>query len=717
MNEFIARLKQRKLVQWLIAYVASAWAVLQVLDLIAQEFGWPGAVMRVITVVFGIGFFVALVLAWYHGERGAQRVGGIELAMLAALLVIAAVAVGWVRHDHRPAVPAVAVVSPAASTATAEIGADTARGRASASAASSMAAAPIPAQAIPAKSVAVLPFENLSTDKGNAYFADGMQDLILTKLADIGDLKVISRTSTEKYKSHPDDLKTIGQQLGVATILEGSVQKAGNRVLINVQLIDARSDTHIWAQSYTRTLDNIFGVEGEVAEKVANALKAKLSSAEAASLAAVPTRDQVALDLYLRAEYQANLGLANLDFDHWRAAISLYRQATTHDPGFALAYARMSYTESFMVWFGDGEGDVKSWADDARRDAEQALTLAPDLAAAWIAVGYADHFGSHDDAAAAKAFEKARSIKPNDADALAGLGLVEVQQGHVDASVELFQRAFALDPRSATRATEAGAACMWVFRYADAERLFQRALALDPREGLARVFLAWTILYGSGNIPRALSVAPYKSQQVSLLVYQRKYRAALTLSDSVPPEGFSTASGESKALMQAELYRLLGDTAKARPLFEQALALVRAQCDKHPDASPKLMAALEYHIAVAEFGLGQTRNGLDAIVKMQAAASKSIDRATELRFMREAARLYAQIDRADLAVPVIAKALATSGMGLWYSPAMLRIDPAWDPIRSDPRFQALLKKYEQPASTTAASHAPTGAGAIGSDHG
>jgi TolB-like protein len=277
--------------------VAGAWAVLQVLDLVAQEFGWPGAVMRSITVVLGIGFFVALVLAWYHGERGAQRVGGIELAMLAALLVIAAVAVSWVRHDHRSAVPAAAAVSPAASVTV------VVQGRALAPAVSSMDAAPIPAQAIPAKSIAVLPFENLSTDKGNAYFADGMQDLVLTKLADIGDLKVISRTSTEKYKSHPDDLKTIGQQLGVATILEGSVQKAGNQVLINLQLIDARSDGHLWAQSYQRDLTNIFGVEGEVAEKVATALKAKLTPVESARVANVPTTNAAALDAFLQGKY------------------------------------------------------------------------------------------------------------------------------------------------------------------------------------------------------------------------------------------------------------------------------------------------------------------------------------------------------------------------------------------------------------------------------
>ena len=153
---------------------------------------------------------------------------------------------------------------------------------------------------VPSKSIAVLPFENMSADSNNVYFANGMQDMILTKLADIGDLKVISRTSTERYKSHPGDLKTIAAQLGVATILEGSVQKAGNQVLINVQLINAQSDNHIWAESYTRTLDNIFGVEGEVAEKIASALNAKLSPAESKAVTRVPTRNPAAYDAYLR---------------------------------------------------------------------------------------------------------------------------------------------------------------------------------------------------------------------------------------------------------------------------------------------------------------------------------------------------------------------------------------------------------------------------------
>src|SRR5690348_10164599 len=231
MSEFLIRLKQRKLVQWALAYVAAAWAVLQALGLAVDSYDWPHGVMRIAFAVIALGFVVALVLAWYHGERGAQRVTGTELLILALLLAIGG-GLLWrfERTTSATSSPDAAQRNPGATLLM------------------------TPIVAIPAKSIAVLPFENLSGDKDNAYFADGMQDLILTKLADIGDLKVISRTSTAKYQSHPDNLKIIAQQLGVAAILEGSVQKAGNQVLVNVQLIDAHTDSHIWADSYTRTL-------------------------------------------------------------------------------------------------------------------------------------------------------------------------------------------------------------------------------------------------------------------------------------------------------------------------------------------------------------------------------------------------------------------------------------------------------------------------------
>src|ERR1041385_6999553 len=234
------------------------------------------------------------------------------------------------------------------------------------------------ASTIPAKSIAVLPFENLSDDKSAAYFADGIQDQILTKLASIADLKVISRTSTTKYKSKPEDLTTVSQQLGVANVLEGTVQKAGEKVRINVQLIDAHADNHLWAKSYDRDIQDIFGVESEVAQEVADSLKAKLSPKEATTLATAPTNDTLAYDLFLKGEYEERLAENSLKAESFDQAATWYRQAIARDPGFALAIARLVQSRMLRHWFVEQMSEAE--LAEIRQMTEQALTLAPNLA-------------------------------------------------------------------------------------------------------------------------------------------------------------------------------------------------------------------------------------------------------------------------------------------------------------------------------------------------
>ena len=244
-----------------------------------------------------VGFFVTLVLAWYHGERGAQRVSGTELLILALLLVLGGGFLWQFAGTSRKAASVASLI-------------------------------PNESQSVPnAKSIAVLPFENLSDDKNAAYFADGIQDEILTKLASIADLKVISRTSTAKYKSKPEDLRTVSQQLGVATVLEGSVQKAADKVRVNVQLIDARADSHLWARSYDRDIQDIFAVESEVAQEIADALKAKLSPAEANTMANVPTNDMQAYDLFLKGEYEQRAANSNFRTESFDLAARWYKEA------------------------------------------------------------------------------------------------------------------------------------------------------------------------------------------------------------------------------------------------------------------------------------------------------------------------------------------------------------------------------------------------------
>ncbi|MDE2084985.1 MAG: protein kinase [Xanthomonadaceae bacterium] len=659
---FLQRLRNRKIVQWALAYLAAAFALLQGLDIVGQQFGWADGVRRGITVALAIGFFVAVVLAWYHGERGAQRVTGTELLILALLLAVG----GGVLWRIAPGPARTDVV----------------------------AAATVPPGGIPDKSIAVLPFENLSDDKSNAYFVAGMQDLILTKLAGIGDLKVIARASTAKYGVRPDDVKAIGQQLGVATILEGSVQRAGNQVLINVQLVDARSAAHLWAQDYTRTLDNLFGVEGEVAQKVADALKARLSPAETASLAAPPTTNRAALDLFLHAEYQANRGKVNSDTASLKAALPLYRQALVQDPRFALALARLSYVESELAWLNGGGGlDVKQLTAQARADAERALQLAPDLAEAHLAIGFSDYYGRGDYAAARAAFDAALALRPNDADALTARGYVERREGRFDAAIGSLQSALTRDPRNSALAADLGETCMMTARYADATIWLQRALALDPANINARIDLSNTLLLDTGDAQRALDAAQgdepvLRTWRADLLIYLRRYGDAIALLQGVDdtPDNFSFVRG-SKALQLANLYRLAGDSARAQPLFARAQAQARAELVVQQGSD---LAYVWRNLASAELGLGRTQEGLDAIARSQAIVAAAGDSVAGPNAMVANAMLYAQAQRPDLAVPLLTTALASPGIGFYYSPAMLAIDPAWDPVRNDPRFQALL---------------------------
>jgi len=688
MTEFLIRLKQRKLVQWALAYVAFAFALIQVLDVVADSYDWPHSAMHVVFGLLALGLAIALVLAWYHGEKGRQRVSGAELLLIALVLAIGG---GLLWRFGRSE-------SPSATSRVAEATSPDAAVRKPGSA--------IP---IPAKSIAVLPFENLSSDKDNAYFSDGMQDLILTKLADIGQLKVISRTSTMKYASHPDDLKTIAQQLGVATILEGSVQKAGNQVLINVQLIDAKTDAHLWAQSYTRTLDNVFGVEGEVAGQIAMALKAKLSPAETQRLATGLSNDPVANDLFLHAEYLFNQGKMNFDGALMKQAVPLYRQAIAKAPDFALARARLAFAESLLV-FGAGAGeDVQQLKTDARAQAEQALALAPDLVDAQLAMGYCDYYIRGDYAAALTIFDAVLKTHPNNVEALTVTGYLLARLGRVDAAITMLQQAFAHDPRSSTTASALGLEYLGASRYSEAKAAYQRALALDPNNFNARARYSQSILLANGDVTAALAAVPEGDAlwqwRLQLLTYQRKYQDALALLAGIPDTQANFGSG-GKAVAQADLHRLAGDAAHAKALFEQALPLLRAQLTAQA-GNDMNDANVWINIADAELGLGHTAAGLAAIVRAQALVARTNDHinsasavpafaslyAESASAVPAFASLYAEAGRPDLAVPLLEKALAMPVIGSFYSPVMLWIDPAWDPIRHDPRFQALLNQY------------------------
>ena len=533
-----------------------------------------------------------------------------------------------------------------------------------------------------------------------------MQDLILTKLGDISDLKVISRPSTMKYPSHPDDLKSVSLQLGVATVLEGSVQKSGDQVLINVQLINARSDIPIWAQSYQRTLKNVFGVEGEVAEKIADALKAKLSLAETKQLATALSDDPAANDHYLQAEYYVNRALTTYDARQvLKQAFPLYRKAIARAPNFALAHAGLSFAESLFVTRFPATKDNKTLTVDAGAQAEQAMKLAPGLPESNLAMGVYEFEVKWDLDAARKAFDTALKIRPNYALAMSWHGILLLSLGKFDEAIASFKHALTLDPRNSSYAYALAQSYMIISRYDMADEAFQQAIALNPDVSGYRIGYAKSILFGTGDTNRALNALHgnslnLKQQRAEMLIYQRKFDSAIALEESLPSASCKGGSNGSSIL--GGLYRYSGDTARAMACYAMVLPTYRALLNKvayYPAAAAWTWSI----IAEAELGLGKTEAGLAAIKAQLAVSARSPQLVARINSLSAAALRYAQAGRADEAVSLISRALATVGGGSEYSPVMLWLDPGWDPIRKTPAFQALLKKYAkfQPSTVPA----------------
>ena len=694
MTGFLLRLRQRKLVQWVLAYIAFAFALIQVLDVIAQRFRWPDQIEKLLIFALAIGFVVALILAWYHGERGAQKVSGTEIAILALLLAIGGGLLwGYGRTSSHPAVAGAARDAAALKQHPASM-------------------APARAIPIPAKSIAVLPFENLSEDKGNAYFADGMQDLILTKLADIGDLKVISRTSTAKYESHPDNLKVIAQQLGVAAILEGSVQKAGNQVLINVQLIDAQSDNHLWAESYTRTLDNIFGVEGEVAQKVADALKAKLTSTEQQNVTAIPTQNTAAYNWYLKADYQAHKAFDAQDGAEFELAESDYRKAIALDPGFALARAQLAYWQMVSHWFvaplpPDELAKIKATIDGT-------LAVAPDLPDAHLALGYYYYWGYRRYAEAAKQFERVLQLAPNNVEALGGLAFIERRRGQWPQALATLQRALLIAPRDSEMLGEYGWTLCIMRRYAEAEQVLMRALTMEPGKTNNQDALWTTRLVGLGDaqgartayIPRpgwrldtakniaAGDVDGLVNPIVYPDVFERHFDKALLAWDSAPVSTDAERLTRRAARVAIEI--IAGRQSAIQSECVQLKPPLEAELAKHPDAIGNLQ-----QVAWVDVCLGRNAEAIAAARRASEVMSIAKDAYFGGYTLAGLAEVEAHAGAKDDSLKLVEQLLAMPA-GEVMSVTRLKLDPVWDPLRSDPRFQALLKKYSgaQPMAAT-----------------
>jgi TolB-like protein/class 3 adenylate cyclase/Tfp pilus assembly protein PilF len=553
--------------------------------------------------------------------------------------------------------------------------------------------------AIPEKSIAVLPFENLSSDKENAYFADGIQDEILTRLSKIADLKVISRTSTQHYKSAPENLPEIAKQLGVAHILEGSVQKAGNAVHINVQLIRAATDAHLWGESYDRELQNIFGVEAEVAKAIADQLRAKLTGQEEQVIAAKPTDKTEAYDAYLRGLAYSVKGLTPTNA---LGGQKHFRDAVRSDPKFALAWAQLSYADANGYVALTLQPTV-ALREEARQSAETALTLQPNLGEAVLANGYYHYACLKDYDTAERYFEQARPLLPNNSRIPESLAYVTRRRGQWNRSEAYFNEAERLDPRNVNILGQHAQSYIALRRFPDVLRKLDQVLNITP-DDVDMVASKASIAQAEGDLPRASALlAPLRpnadlSQALETQAYQaileRQPGTIVTRLKEIltkPDTTLGYFNGELRFWL-GWAQDVAGDHAAAQETWRQARSELEPLL-KEQSGNFALMGDL----ALVNICLGEKATALALSERAMTALPIEKDALAGPQPLEILARVAAQAGEPDHAIAALEKILSIPGTGALgenvpLTPALLRLDPMFDPLRNDPRFQRLCEE-------------------------
>jgi len=684
-------LKRRKVFRVAAAYAVVGWLLIQVATQVFPFFDLPNWSVRLIVLTILAGFPIALVMAWAFdstpsgiertpdsGEISLQatRLGGFALALTGIAIALLAGLGYW--HFHRDA----------ASTGEKGSGSFSANGNAAQPKAHRPEKESDP---ISDKSIAVLPFANLSDDKANAFFADGMQDEILTKLSKIAALRVISRTSTQRYASAPENLGEIARQLGVANILEGSVQKAGNAVHINVQLIGAAKDEHLWAESYNRTLDDIFGVEGEVAQAVADALKATLTRAERQVVAAKGTENPAAYEDYLRGRAMDN---SSYTFTGTIKAVDNYLAAVHEDPKFAQAWAAAAVAMSELYF--NGYDGARSTEQAVREAADTAARLQPDLAETLWARGGYFYWVKRDFSPALELFKRALDKQPGDVDMLASLFFIERRMGRWDDAIAHYRETLARDPRNVSLRVQGAREILFYLRHFDEMRAqLEEALKIAPDDAIARACLA-ELEQRLGRLDAAdawlASVPKDSADYYESLAHlqQARYRRDLPALTALVEPGARNKDAELTDVDYIGLI-FLGHSQRAAGHAD----LARATFERLSRAFAALPGGVDHVVALAplaplfEAGIGKYDEAI-------AAARHRIETTPDALERGAATAVLAQVlafkgDR-EGAIAMLPKLLE---MPAGVTPGMLVLDPLWDSIRDDPRFVAFTK---QPAT-------------------
>jgi serine/threonine protein kinase len=566
------------------------------------------------------------------------------------------------------------------------------------------AASQIPA--IPEKSIAVLPFENLSEEKANAYFAEGVQNEILTRLAAVRDLKVISRTSTAKYQSRPENLKTVAQELGVSTILEGAVQKSGDKVRVNVQLIDARADTHLWAKTYDRDFKDVLAVESEVSQEIAEALQASLSPNESHVLAAVRMPDTEAYDLFLKGEYEFRQAESSPAGEGYDRADAFYRQALARDPNFAEAAAALARSQLLQRWFVSPFAPAE--LEEVKSLIDRALALAPNSPEAHLARGLFFYFAHRQYEMALAELNRTLELQPNNALAQQYCGWVYRRRGEWERSLASSQRAQELDPRDAMIPATMGSTYVALRQWKEAERAQLRALAVDPHAAWPPLSLLEIRLSATGDVgaarrtfddfPEAIKSLTHATSENTGLegwigmpayidVLERRFTDAF---QSFEKEVVNDDRGHLRHLAgRVALGVLAGQTETAKSAAKEALPLLEATLKERPDDTFAMTWLSWVYLA-----LGRNADALR--LSKQAADTITIEKdATSGPILQMGlAQIEARAGAPEEAIKRLRHLLSIPA-GHVVSIALLKIDPVWDPIRNRPDFQQLLSGPEQ----------------------
>ena len=687
-RNIFAELKRRNVYKVAVAYGVVGWLVVQVVSTVLPMFHAPEWVAQTVVVLVILGFPIALVIAWAfemtpEGMKRTENVPAPEklpqwskrkfIAVFATLALIAAALLGW-QLLGRP---------------------DRDWARRSAESAVE-AGRPAPAAAVPEKSIAVLPFENLSSDKENAYFADGIQDEILAKLANIADLKVISRTSTAKYKSRPESLRQVGLELGVVNLLEGSVQRSRNKVRVIAQLIDSRNDADLWAQTYDRDLADVFAIQSEIAKAIADQLQAKLSPNEKKAIEQPPTTDLAAFDLYSRAKsLLLTVTFSVTGEPDLRKAIELLDEAVKRDPSFFDAYCQLAWAHE-LVYAVLGFDHTPARLALAEAAVQAATRLRPDAAETHLARAQYLYNGLRDYAGALAELEIARRALPNDPRLFALTGYILRRRGQQEEGLQNVQRAVELDPRNFDTLQQIAVSYQLLGRYADAIAALDRASAIVPdnvetRANRAEFYLFWK----ADTRPLHQTIDAILAQGSGAIVSAATswFSCALAERDPAAAERALVALGDnncwdegainlSRSFGEGLLARMTKDEARARTAFEAARAQQEKIVQAQPDYGPALCV-----LALIDAALGRKDLALDEGRRAIALTPLEKDVNNGSRVLQYFAITAAWAGDKELALQQLETGLRAPDASLMLSYGALKLFPIWDPLRGDPRFE------------------------------